>query len=68
MPPQQDDIRIGQAEEENSNPIVIVNGKEVIVSSATDRSSSADFCALSARSPQSTSLNTAMRKFSLVLA
>lgn len=37
MPPQQDDIRIEQADEANKNPVVIVNGKEVVVSSATEK-------------------------------
>lgn len=39
MAPQQDDIRIEQADEINKPPVVIVNGKEVVVSSATERPS-----------------------------
>lgn len=37
MPPQQDDIKIEQADDGNNNPVVVVNGKEVIVSSATQK-------------------------------
>lgn len=37
MSPQQDDIRIEQAEDDNKNPVVVVNGKEVVVSSATEK-------------------------------
>ena len=37
MPPQQDDIRIEQADDANKNPVVTVNGKEVVVSSATEK-------------------------------
>lgn len=37
MPPQQDEIRIEQADEANKKPVVIVNGKEVVVSSATEK-------------------------------
>ncbi|KAJ8109657.1 hypothetical protein OPT61_g7306 [Boeremia exigua] len=39
MPPQQDDIRIEQADDPSKNPVVIVNGKEVVVSSATEKPS-----------------------------
>lgn len=37
MPPQQDDIHIEQADGTNEKPVVIVNGKEVVVSSATEK-------------------------------
>jgi hypothetical protein len=37
MPPQQDDIRIEPADDSNKSPVVIVNGKEVVVSSATEK-------------------------------
>jgi hypothetical protein len=37
MPPQQDDIRIEQADDNKQNPVVVVNGKEVVVSSATEK-------------------------------
>lgn len=37
MPPQQDDIRVEQANGDNERPVVIVNGKEVVVSSATEK-------------------------------
>lgn len=37
MAPQQDDIRIEQGDDSNKNPVVMVNGKEVIVSSATEK-------------------------------
>lgn len=39
MPPQQDDIRIEHAEDANKNSVVVVNGKEVVVSSATEKPS-----------------------------
>jgi predicted RNA-binding protein YlxR (DUF448 family) len=35
--PQQDDIRIEQVNDANKNTLVIVNGKEVVVSSATEK-------------------------------
>ena len=37
--PHQDDIRIEQADDTKQNPIVVVNGKEVVVSSATEKPS-----------------------------
>lgn len=37
MAPQQDDIRVEQADDSNKNPVVVVNGKEVVVSSATEK-------------------------------
>ncbi|KAF1363967.1 MFS general substrate transporter [Lizonia empirigonia] len=35
----QDDIRIGHADDADKNPVVVVNGKEVVVSSATEKPS-----------------------------
>lgn len=39
MAPQQDDIRIEQADDSSRRPVVIVNGKEIVVSSATEKPS-----------------------------
>jgi hypothetical protein len=36
MPPSQDEIRVAPMDSE-SNPVVVVNGKEVVVSSATEK-------------------------------
>lgn len=36
MPPMQDEIRVAPTDGEH-NPIVVVNGKEVVVSSATEK-------------------------------
>lgn len=36
MPPNQDEIRVAPTNDEH-NPIVVVNGKEVVVSSATEK-------------------------------
>ena len=35
--PQQDDIRIEQVDDTKKNPVVVVNGKEIVVSSATEK-------------------------------
>jgi dTDP-glucose pyrophosphorylase len=37
MAPQQDSIQVERVDDSTKNPIVVVNGKEVIVSSATEK-------------------------------